>query len=149
MGISARNLGLFFSDDIDAFTYLDNPPVPNFNFAFSLVPGSPTLIATGWSPADIILANGMGWLVVPASIGLDAVSLGLLPTDNIDALDGVWGSYDFNGTPPASYDQLNWGWDVAFSQMTGDIVTPEPRACYTILLSIVVATLFTLRIKSK
>jgi len=57
---------------------------PGFDTAlFSLAPGSPSLIAGGYSPADVFITAFGGSFSLYASAG----SLGLLPTDNIDALE--------------------------------------------------------------
>lgn len=58
--------------------------VPGRRILFSLAPGSPTLVANGWSAADILT----GIVGVPGSVQqcVSAANLGLLPTDNLDAL---------------------------------------------------------------
>jgi hypothetical protein len=50
---------------------------------FSLAPGSPTLGALGASPADVFITTFNNVSVVHYPAG----SLGLLPTDNVDALE--------------------------------------------------------------
>jgi len=51
---------------------------------FSLTPGSPTLAANGWSPADVLTAV----VGIPGTLAraISASSLGLAPNDNLDAL---------------------------------------------------------------
>ncbi len=51
---------------------------------FSLAAGSPTLAANGWSPADILTARVGQPATLQRSIPAD--DLGLLPTDDLDAL---------------------------------------------------------------
>jgi len=97
--------GHLFGDDIDALVVSDQTPdqfppfvIPTPNgilnpgidtALFSLAPGSPTLsifspgLGRTFSAADVFLTAFGGGFVVYAS----AESLGLLPTDNIDALD--------------------------------------------------------------
>jgi hypothetical protein len=76
--IPAGALGLLAGDVIDGLALnLAGPPA-----MVSLAPGSPTLGFIGAGPADLI-AVGMG----PAFVSMPAPALGLLPFDDIDALD--------------------------------------------------------------
>jgi hypothetical protein len=54
--------------------------------AFSLAPGSPTLAANGWSPADILLMDEDSGVVTRL---LSTADLGLVEADDIDALSFV------------------------------------------------------------
>ena len=81
-------LGLAPGDDVDALAVWDlaTPLVadPGLDYAlFSLAPGSPTLTLGGFSAADIFVTDFTG----ANALYLTAGSLGMLPTDNIDALD--------------------------------------------------------------
>lgn len=87
-------LGLVPGDDIDGLDCSAYPAAGAFapiaagdNVYFSLDRGSPTLVANGWSAADIlyIVFGAMG---APA-VWANANDLGLKVTDNIDALD-IW-----------------------------------------------------------
>jgi hypothetical protein len=92
-------LGLLEDDDIDALA-LD----VNFNndgvveALFSLAPNSPSLIAGGFSAADVFYTkfDGTFQLAGPANINfpfvLTANNLGLLDNDNLDAFDIVYTS---------------------------------------------------------
>jgi hypothetical protein len=85
MGLNLQGMG----DDIDALAVWDlgfpgDMPQPQIDFAlFSLAPGSPYLLNNGFSPADIFATNftGMNWRY------LQAAQIGMLPTDNVDAID--------------------------------------------------------------
>ncbi|HBE17210.1 MAG TPA: hypothetical protein DEG17_07610 [Cyanobacteria bacterium UBA11149] len=87
------HIGLQNGDDIDALA-LD---LANNQAFFSLAPGSPTLkmmalgspIARNWSPADILYTNFGGGFNIASikNISLFAENIGLLATDNVDALD--------------------------------------------------------------
>ncbi|MFC2085457.1 DUF6073 family protein, partial [Bacteroidota bacterium] len=79
------DIGLIAGDDLDALCLLDNESIgyldPGTDIAlFSLAPGSPSL---GGSPADIFFTNFNGSF----SLYTTAAMLGLLSTDNIDAMD--------------------------------------------------------------
>jgi hypothetical protein len=81
---TAADLGLGAADDIDALQGSEgNIPLGILDpvFYFSLAPGSPSL-GSEFSPADIFLSSADGSFLLYAS----AEHLGLLPTDNIDAL---------------------------------------------------------------
>jgi hypothetical protein len=96
-----HTMGLVMGDEIDALVVSDitrsnsPPPVhtviapngfldPGFDSAlFSLSPGSPTLGLGGYLPGDVFITAFGGGFSLYASAG----SLGLLPGDNIDALD--------------------------------------------------------------
>jgi hypothetical protein len=82
---AAGALGLVPGDDIDALVVFDDG---DFMFTpgtdvtlFSLTPGSPTLGALGSDAASVLFSSGVPGVLVPS------VMLGLLPTDNLDALD--------------------------------------------------------------
>lgn len=85
----AGMLGLNPADDIDAMVWLeDGVPGPSAGdfMLFSLVPNSPTLVALGATPGDILItAPNMG----PPGIFAPAQALGLQPGDDLDALDIV------------------------------------------------------------
>jgi hypothetical protein len=79
----AADLGLNANDAIDALCVLDNGDGvygSGDRVLFSLAPGSPTLAAQSFSPADI-LAPGS-----PPSRRYTAASLGLQAGDNVDAM---------------------------------------------------------------
>lgn len=78
-------LGLIAGDVIDALSYGGGPPG---TVLYSLAPGSPTLIAFGFKPGDILATPFLPVIVVPAA------ALGLTPVDNLDALDV---SFDADG----------------------------------------------------
>ncbi len=77
------NLGLDCKDDLDALD--DREPQPDMEWVFfSLTPGSPTLLAIGATPDDIlgvIPRTGMAPVVV-----VPAWQIGLTGEDNLDAL---------------------------------------------------------------
>ena len=84
----AGSMGLTAADDLDALALLDlgTPGLldPGVDLAlFSLAPGSPTLAGMGASPADIFMTTfaGVSWVHYPAG------ALGLLPEDNVNALE--------------------------------------------------------------
>ena len=90
--IAAPFLGLVPADDIDGLCWWDGnanglPNLPQYftpglagdYYAFSLAPGSPSLGA--FTPADILRPSSAGLVLVRSG-----ASLGLLPTDDIDAL---------------------------------------------------------------
>jgi len=76
VGFSA--LGLTFADDVDAL-HVDGS---TGDIYFSLVPQSPSLVASGYSAASVLISQGSGSF----SLFAPAASLGLLTTDNVDAL---------------------------------------------------------------
>lgn len=90
-------LGLLPGDDIDAMVWFEDDtggvptpgPTPGDMMIFSLVPGSPTLAAFGHAfgagGADLFVTKPGGAVALFAP----AAALGLLPTDDIDALDVV------------------------------------------------------------
>jgi hypothetical protein len=81
-------IGLGPGDDIDALVIVDDGiagPSPGDAIYFSLTPGSPTLAGLGASPADVLLTSIGG---VPV-VAFPAAALGLLPGDDIDALELV------------------------------------------------------------
>jgi hypothetical protein len=84
---AAGQIGLTVDDDLDALALLDlnqdgTASVGDMGL-FSLAPGSPTLAALGASPADLFFTSFNG----ASAVRYQAVSLGLLPEDNIDALE--------------------------------------------------------------
>ena len=87
------DIGLQEGDDIDALVLVDiRDRGERTAFAdrafFSLAPGSPTLAAYGYSAADIFYTNFNGQFVREFT----AEQMGLLSTDNIDALEAQPGS---------------------------------------------------------
>jgi hypothetical protein len=80
---TSASLGLVAGDVIDALAVDIN--TIGSRAVYSLAPGSPTLALLGASPADILqtIWPGSPTVLVPAT------ALGLLPTDDIDALDIV------------------------------------------------------------
>jgi hypothetical protein len=95
-------IGLRQDDDIDALTVFDDGDhlfEPNVDeLQFSLARGSPTLILNGRSAADLFRSRGNGTFAVYTI----ADDLGLLPTDNIDAIE-----YSFCGNVQDC--ALRWG----------------------------------------
>lgn len=81
IAVSAAALGLSFADDIDAL-HVDTV---TGDCLFSLVPGSPSLTALAAGPGDVLVAPGCGGGPAP-SVLFPALTLGLAPTDNLDAL---------------------------------------------------------------
>jgi len=75
-------LGLVPGDDLDALVYLGVMP------AFSLAPGSPSLLPTLLNPAGFSAADILGPGVVPVVLA-PAGALGLAPGDNVDAMAAV------------------------------------------------------------
>lgn len=85
---TAGGLGLLPGDDIDALAIIEDgsfSPSPGDDIFFSLTPGSPTLGVLGVGPGDILLTKIGG---APA-LAFPAAALGLLPSDDVDALDLV------------------------------------------------------------
>jgi hypothetical protein len=87
------SLGLMPGDDIDAMVYVENGTGvadPGDTVFFSLTPGSPTLAALGYAPgtggADVFTTSPGAPL---PTLFAPAAALGLLATDDIDALDIV------------------------------------------------------------
>ncbi len=78
-------LAMNTSDSVDGFTYEAAGPIADgTRIYFSLAPGSPTLAANGWSPADVLtVVVGLPFTLDRA---ISAASLGLRTTDNLDAL---------------------------------------------------------------
>ncbi len=79
-------LGLGPGDDIDALAIIEDGSggaSPADIVYFSLTPGSPSLLALGASPADILVSSIGG---VPG-IAIPAGTIGLLVSDDVDALD--------------------------------------------------------------
>ncbi|KPL00401.1 MAG: hypothetical protein AMK75_05340, partial [Planctomycetes bacterium SM23_65] len=89
-----NDIGLQEGDDLDALVLLDlgtRGEIDQFGDRafFSLAPGSPTLVANGYSPADIFYTNFNGTFVREFT----AAQLGLLATDDVDALEAEPGAY--------------------------------------------------------
>ena len=84
---AAAQMGLVTDDDLDALALLDldqNGTVSPGDMAlFSLAPGSPTLVGSGASSADVFLTTFNG----TSAVRYTAASLGLLFEDNVDALE--------------------------------------------------------------
>ncbi len=78
--------------DANSFTFVRATFSEKLERAFSLAPGSPTLAANGWSPADILFIDEDAGVVTRL---FTAAELGLDPADDIDALN-----FFFNGRPP-------------------------------------------------
>src|SRR5262249_51654905 len=74
--VAASSLDLGAGDVVDALAY----DTVTHQVVFSLAPGSPTLAAIGARPADLLAAPG-------PTLMISAAALGLLPTDDVDALD--------------------------------------------------------------
>jgi hypothetical protein len=85
IAVSGTTLGLVAADDLDALAIVDTAPLDVLSPAdliyYSLTPGSPGL--AGGSPADILCKTVAGG----ACAGVPAAMLGLLATDDVDALD--------------------------------------------------------------
>lgn len=86
---AAATMQLVAGDDIDGL-YLDhgtslNPLYPTGYAVVSLAPGSPSLATIPATPSDLILV-GLNGLVAPVVIA-QSVQLGLLATDNLNALN--------------------------------------------------------------
>ena len=107
------DIGLLAGDDLDALCLYDIDSIgyldPGKDLAlFSLAPGSPSL---GGSPADIFYTDFTGTF----SLSIPAALLGLLPLDNVDAMDcqilrdstttGV--ESDSHGNIPVDFKLLN------------------------------------------
>lgn len=79
------DLGLNQGDDIDGLIVMDRNDDRSFDpgdlVFFSLSPNSPSLGALGASPADVFRATLGGF-----NLFIDHAELGLLPTDNLDAI---------------------------------------------------------------
>ena len=76
----SSDLGLVSNDQIDALCIRDDGDgaySPADQVLFSLAPGSPTLIATGYSAADLLRPKRRP--------GVTAAQMGLLTSDNLDA----------------------------------------------------------------
>ncbi len=87
-GDTAPPFPLLISDDVDALT--EQPPefadgdgngTPDRPVYFSLAAGSPSLAAGSFSPADILVSSGG-----PPTVFISHSELGLMPTDDIDAV---------------------------------------------------------------
>lgn len=105
---AALGLGTFGpGDDVDAICLDDL----TMTVAFSLRPGSPTLTKTGRSPADLFRVIGAGPpLAVPPPVWVPAAGLGLLATDNLNALKCGISVVDVHLTPRFHNPALTaWG----------------------------------------
>jgi hypothetical protein len=83
--LAGAALGLVPGDDIDDFC-LD---AATLSVLFSLAPGSPTLAAVGASPSDLFLVRAPP-IAPPPPVFVPAASLGLLATDDLNALKCIW-----------------------------------------------------------
>jgi hypothetical protein len=83
--LAGAALGLVPGDDIDDFC-LDTATL---TVLFSLAPGSPTLVAVGASPSDLFLVRAPP-IAPPPPVFVPAASLGLLATDDLNALKCIW-----------------------------------------------------------
>ncbi len=108
-------LGLVPGDDVDALAVWDVAgdlmASPGDYALFSLAPGSPTLAGFGLSAADILVTDFTGAF----ALYLTAGSLGMLPTDNIDALDVEF----FNGFAQEPLDAIPEPTGAVFLLLTG------------------------------
>ena len=88
---------------------------------FSLAPGSVALAALGNSPADIFFTDFSGSYAIYAS----AADLGLLPADNVDALEiCLSGDANLNRTVNlADLATLDFNYNVSFPVLTMDLWT--------------------------
>jgi len=81
------DIGLQLADDIDALAMSDTNQLGQLDLGdsalFSLAPGSPTLALLGASPGDVFSTSFTGTFGLFTS----AASLGLLPEDNLNAMD--------------------------------------------------------------
>ena len=82
--ISRTALGLQASDDVDAFCLADQVR----GVLFSLAPGSPSLMASGFGPADLFFVSNANDAQPPAQLRrfITAAQLGLRAEDNLNAL---------------------------------------------------------------
>ncbi len=84
--LAAAGIGLMAADEINALFYMEDMmpgPTAGDVIYFSLAPGSPSLGAIPAGAADILVTSPGG---APA-IAFAAAAIGLLPGDNLDALD--------------------------------------------------------------
>ncbi len=83
-------------DDLEALSSCAPGPILNGGGVvfFTLASGSPSLTALGGGPADVLLSSGS-----VLSVFATAASMGLLPSDEIDALAAVVGIAAFFLTP--------------------------------------------------
>ena len=80
---SSASVGLTNDSDVDGFFLTPLSEVdPTGFFYISLTPGSPTLAALGASPGDILAVS----LTAPPVVSITAEQIGLLPSDDLDAL---------------------------------------------------------------
>jgi len=106
------DIGLMIDDDIDALCLQDKGTIgfldPGLDEAlFSLTPFSPILPIIGGSPADIFYTDFTGTF----SLYSPAIGLGLLVSDNVDALDcqcliDTTIMYDYGDAPDPTYPTL-------------------------------------------
>jgi hypothetical protein len=113
--------GLAAGDDIDALCiYEGSPPTTSYRPGvdvvwFSLAPGSPTLVAKGWSAADILRAGSPSWQVARV---WPAAWLGLAPEDDLNALKCRWIQ------PPATRTPTSTSTKTPTRTPTGTVPTP-------------------------
>jgi hypothetical protein len=89
---TAAALGLVAADDIDALAVHDLGVVGTFDAAdviyVSLAPGSPSLVPGALFPGGASAGDVIQVFPAPAAIAISAATLGLAPTDNLNALSG-------------------------------------------------------------
>lgn len=86
IGVSHVNLGLDAADDVDALS--GNVGVGGGEtIHVSLSPGSPSLAANGWNPTFVLTSFNFGGGFNSLFVDLTEFDLGLLDTDNLDALE--------------------------------------------------------------
>ncbi len=104
LAFSHGTLGLTPGDDIDALVF----DFGSFTTLFSLAPGSPSLIASGLSAADVFIHTpGFPSLFAGPSAG--PFSLGLLAGDNLNALDLLHEEDDIPVPEPTTFALLGIG----------------------------------------
>ncbi|MGH7179267.1 MAG: hypothetical protein ACREJC_17955, partial [Tepidisphaeraceae bacterium] len=89
---TAAALGLVAADDIDALAVHDLGLAGTFDAAdvvyVSLAPGSPSLVPGALFPGGASAGDVIQVFPAPAAIAISAATLGLAPTDNLNALSG-------------------------------------------------------------
>ncbi len=85
VGVPGADLGLVAGDDVDALAG-DIGVGGGEVLHVSLKDGSPTLAAEGWSPAYVLTSDNFGGGFSPLFVNLTESELGLLASDDVDAL---------------------------------------------------------------